>query len=59
MKFLKTLFISVIGLILIFLVVEYLMPGLLRAWYQIGLDVLGPGVLLLLLIIIVLSLGQK
>jgi hypothetical protein len=59
MKFLKSILISTAGLILIFLVVELLMPGLLRTLYQIGMDVLGPVMLLLLLMVIVLSLGGK
>jgi hypothetical protein len=59
MKFLKNILISTAGLILIFLVVELLMPGLLRTLYQIGMDVLGPVMLLLLLMVIVLSLGGK
>ena len=58
MQFIKRFFINLFILIVIFLVVDFFMPGLIGALYQIGIGVLGPGLLLLLIIVIVLSRGR-
>jgi hypothetical protein len=41
------------------LVIEFVMPGMLSGLYQIGVGVLGPGLLLLLLIISALPVRRK
>ena len=58
MRFLRNFFINLIILILILALVNYLIPGLLSAMYQIGIGVLGPGLLLLLLILYILPRGR-
>jgi len=58
MKFLRDFFINLIALILLLVLVNYFIPGLLSAMYQIGIGVLGPGLLLLLLIITILPRGR-
>lgn len=59
MKFLRTFFINLVILILVVLSIEFIMPGLLSGLYQIGMGVLGPGLLILLVIVTALGVRQK
>ena len=59
MRFWRNVLINITSLVFSFLILDLFNPGLLRTLFQMGIGVLGPGGLVLLLVVIVFSRERK